>query len=156
MNSTKIAQHYKSFFKIGHLSLTEDDQIMIDWAQDLIKEAIAEHEQSLFPKATEANTKDGWTLDFDFVKMISDRTAVIIDPDGENYKVDMEEAEAVLIALRDRNLPPKYEPNKEEINICKSCKWVLLQDYESDFCVKKNDKTVPHFKCKLYEPNNGG
>jgi hypothetical protein len=40
MNRSKIIQHYKSFFDIEDMGLAENDNLMIDWAEDLVKNCI--------------------------------------------------------------------------------------------------------------------
>ena len=40
MNRSKIIQHYKSFFDIEDMWLAENDHLMIDWAEDLVKNCI--------------------------------------------------------------------------------------------------------------------
>ncbi len=43
MNRSKIIQHYKSFFDIEDMVLAENDHLMIDWAEDLVKNCIKPH-----------------------------------------------------------------------------------------------------------------
>lgn len=38
MNRTKLIQHYKAFFKLEDMELSEDDHLIIDWAESLLKD----------------------------------------------------------------------------------------------------------------------
>lgn len=37
MNRSKIIEHYKSFFSIEDMPMAENDQLMIDWAENLLQ-----------------------------------------------------------------------------------------------------------------------
>lgn len=37
MNRSEIIKHYKQFFNLEDFNLAENDQLMIDWAEDLLK-----------------------------------------------------------------------------------------------------------------------
>jgi hypothetical protein len=38
MKRNKIIKHYKSFFKLENIGLAEDDHLMIDWVESLVKD----------------------------------------------------------------------------------------------------------------------
>lgn len=37
INRSEIIKHYKQFFNLEELSIGENDQLMIDWAEELLK-----------------------------------------------------------------------------------------------------------------------
>ena len=76
----------------SYVPVKEVKRLMLEYAD----QAIADHDAVLFPKAKDDNAKDGWTLDFQFIKTITDRTEL------NEYPVNsMEEVESVLMAFRD-------------------------------------------------------
>jgi hypothetical protein len=50
----------------------------------------------IFPRAKEANARNGWTLNFDYMKRVQDKIDDNIDPEADT---SLEAIEAVLLAV---------------------------------------------------------
>jgi hypothetical protein len=76
------------------------------FSEDELTALLEAWDESKYPLAEESASEIGWTLDYDFLKALSEKAA---NASGE--QIQMEQAEAILIAFRE--LPAPYTGKEE-------------------------------------------